>query len=258
MVKIQEVYDYLDSIAPFEGQADFDNSGFLVGDINRYVKHIGLVLDITKQTLKEAVSLDVDLIITHHPVIFNPQKSFLAGDLGFELAASGIATIATHTSLDAADGGVNDVLAELLEVKKTEPLPSEDFPQGLLRVGFVDPMSATQLAEHIGEKLYTHVKYFDAGREIETLAICGGSGGSMMQDVLQAGVDAFLVGEISHQHFLDAANKSLSVFAAGHFETESPAMEVLARKLQSRFPETSISVLQQDSPTEIFVPEALR
>ncbi len=155
MVKIQEVYDYLDSIAPFSSQADFDNSGFLVGDINRYVNHIGLVLDVTKQTLAEAVSLGVDLIITHHPVIFNSQKSFLAGDLGFELAASGIACIGAHTSLDAAAGGVNDVLAEILEIKKVEALPTESYPNGLLRVGFIDIMTARDFAEHIGNKLFS-------------------------------------------------------------------------------------------------------
>ena len=258
MVKIQEVYDYLDSIAPFSSQADFDNSGFLVGDINRYINHIGLVLDVTKQTLAEAVSLGVDLIITHHPVIFNAQKSFLAGNLGYELAASGIACIGAHTSLDAASGGVNDVLVEILELKKVEALPTETYPNGLIRVGFIDPMIARDFAEHIGNKLFSDVRYYDAGKMIETVAVCGGGAGSLVDEVIEAGVDAFVMGEVDYHHFLNAANNSVSMFAAGHFETENPIIEVLAKKIALQFPGTDVSVLQQDLPVDIFVPDFLR
>ncbi|NLX92893.1 MAG: hypothetical protein GXZ02_03345 [Clostridiales bacterium] len=129
MVKIKEVYDFIDSFAPFSTQADFDNSGFLVGDINRYIRHVGVVLDVTQQTLAAARHLGVDLIITHHPVIFDATRSFTAGNMAFELAAAGIAAISAHTSLDCAAGGVNDVLAGLLEIEKTEPSPPPITPQ---------------------------------------------------------------------------------------------------------------------------------
>ena len=258
MVKIKEIYDFIDSFAPFSTQADFDNSGFLVGDINRYIRHVGVVLDVTRQTLAFARHLGVDLIVTHHPVIFDATRRFTAGSMGFELAAAGIAAISAHTSLDCASGGVNDVLAELLEIKKNEPFPTEEYPTGLLRVGFLKQESAEQLAEHVGEKLFTDLKYCDGGKEIETVAVCGGNGGSFVDEVIDAGIDAYITGEVSYHHFLTAANNGMTLIAAGHFETENPIVQVLADQIKARFADIQVSVLEQELPLEIYVPDLLR
>ncbi len=258
MVKIKEVYDFIDSFAPFSTQADFDNSGFLVGDINRYIRHVGLVLDVTRQTLAAARHLGVDLIITHHPVLFDATRRFTAGDMAFELAAAGIAAISAHTSLDCAAGGVNDVLAGLLEIEKVEPFPTAEYPAGVLRVGFLKQESAEELAEYVGQKLFTDVKYCDGGKEIETVAICGGSGGSLVEEVIDAGIDAYITGEVSYHHFLTAVDNGLTVIAAGHFETENPIVQVLADRIKTRFADIQVSVLEQDIPIDIYIPDLLR
>ena len=258
MVKIKDVYDFIDSFAPFSTQADFDNSGFLVGDINRYIRHVGVVLDVTQQTLAAARHLGVDLIITHHPVIFDATRSFTAGNMGFELAAAGIAAISAHTSLDCAPGGVNDVLADMLDIEKTEPFPTAEYPAGVLRVGFLKQDSAEDLAEYVGNKLCTDVKYCDGGKKIETVAVCGGNGSSLVAEVMEAGIDAYITGEVSYHHFLAAADIGLTIIAAGHFETENPIVQVLANQIKHRFEDIQVSVLEQDIPVDVYIPDLLR
>lgn len=258
MVKIKDIYDYIDAIAPFSNQAEYDNSGFLVGDIQRHVRHIGVALDITPQTLLIAKRIGADMIVSHHPVIFEPRKSFQAGDMAYELASAGIAALCAHTSLDCAEGGVNDVLAELLDIEKPEPFPTAECPAGMVRAGFLPMSGAEELAEHVGKMLCAAVRYYDGGRSIETVAVCGGAGGSCLQEVIDAGIDAFITGDASHHHFLTAAQRGLTLIAAGHFETENPIVPVLAEKLRQNFPGLEVSVIEQELPVETYYPEILR
>ena len=258
MVKIKDIYDYIDSIAPFSLQAAYDNSGFIVGDINRNVRRVGIALDITGQTLLIAKRLGVDLIVSHHPVLFEPQKSFQSGDMAFELASAGIAALCAHTSLDCAAGGVNDILAELLDIEKPEPFPTAEFPAGMVRTGFLHMDSGEELAAHTGKMLCAPVRYCDGGRSIETVAVCGGAGGSCLKEVIDAGIDAFITGDASHHHFLMAAQCGLTLIAAGHFETENPVVPVLAEKLRLTFPDIEFSVIEQELPVETYYPDILR
>ena len=115
MAKVKDFYGYLNSIAPFETQEDWDNSGMLVGDMDAEVKKVAVVLDITHEEIKKAKAIGADLIISHHPVIFNPIKSVTRGSVPYELVASSINALCCHTPLDIADGGTNDSLAELFE-----------------------------------------------------------------------------------------------------------------------------------------------
>ncbi len=258
MVKIKDIYDFVDTIAPFSNQAEYDNSGFLVGDLQRYVRHIGVVLDITPQTLLIAKRIGVEMIVSHHPVIFEPRKSFQAGDMAYELASAGIAALCAHTSLDCAEGGVNDVLAELLLMEKIEPFPTAEFPAGMVRVGFLPKNNAEELAAYAAKMLCTAVRYCDGGRSIDTVAVCGGAGGSCLEDVINAGIDAFITGDASHHHFLNAAQGGLTLIAAGHFETENPIVPVLAEKLKQNFSGLEVTVIEQDTPIETYYPEILR
>ena len=122
MRTVRDFYDYLDTIAPFSTQESWDNSGLLVGGFDRTVDRVAVVLDLNEETLNQAISLEVDLIITHHPVIFRAQKNFLDNSPAYRLAENGISVIATHTPFDRAEGGVNDVLAECSESKLNQRL----------------------------------------------------------------------------------------------------------------------------------------
>ncbi len=240
MAKVKDFYGYLNSIAPFETQEDWDNSGMLVGDMDAEVKKVAVVLDITHEEIKKAKAIGADLIISHHPVIFNPIKSVTRGSVPYELVASSINALCCHTPLDIADGGTNDSLAELfgIEVTRTE--------DPILRLGTVEPTTAENLAGKIAKTLNTKVRYADAGRKIEKIAICTGAGCSLIEAAGE--IDAFITGDASHHNFLDCIQAGITLIAAGHYETEIVVVPVLVKKLQAHFPDIEIIDIKQENP----------
>ena len=240
MAKVKDFYGYLNSIAPFETQEDWDNSGMLVGDMDAEVKKVAVVLDITHEEIKKAKAIGADLIISHHPVIFNPIKSVTKGSVPYELVASSINALCCHTPLDIADGGTNDSLAELLGIEVTR---TED---PILRLGTVEPTTAENLAGKIEKTLNTKVRYADAGRKIEKIAICTGAGCSLIEAAGE--IDAFITGDASHHNFLDCIQAGITLIAAGHYETEIVVVPVLVKKLQAQFPDIEIIDIKQENP----------
>ncbi len=240
MAKVKDFYGYLNSIAPFETQEDWDNSGMLVGDMDAEVKKVAVVLDITHEEIKKAKAIGADLIISHHPVIFNPIKSVTKGSVPYELVASSINALCCHTPLDIADGGTNDSLAELLGIEVTR---TED---PILRLGTVEPTTAENLAGKIAKTLNTKVRYADAGRKIEKIAICTGTGCSLIEAAGE--IDAFITGDASHHNFLDCIQAGITLIAAGHYETEIVVVPVLVKKLQAQFPDIEIIDIKQENP----------
>ena len=240
MAKVKDFYGYLNSIAPFETQEDWDNSGMLVGDMDAEVKKVAVVLDITHEEIKKAKAIGADLIISHHPVIFNPIKSVTRGSVPYELVASSINALCCHTPLDIADGGTNDSLAKLLGIEVTR---TED---PILRFGTVEPTTAENLAGKIAKTLNTKVRYADAGRKIEKIAICTGAGCSLIEAAGE--IDAFITGDASHHNFLDCIQAGITLIAAGHYETEIVVVPVLVKKLQAQFPDIEIIDIKQENP----------
>lgn len=240
MAKVKDFYGYLNSIAPFETQEDWDNSGMLVGDMDAEVKKAAVVLDITHEEIKKAKAIGADLIISHHPVIFSPVKSVTKGSVPYELVASSINALCCHTPLDIADGGTNDSLAKLLGIEVTR---AED---PILRLGTVEPTTAENLAGKIAKTLNTKVRYADAGRKIEKIAICTGAGCSLIEAAGE--IDAFITGDASHHNFLDCIQAGITLIAAGHYETEIVVVPVLVKKLQTQFPDIEIIDIKQENP----------
>ena len=246
MTTVRDVYDFLDTLAPFSTQLSFDNSGLLVGDADAFVRHIGVCLDVTPATIDEASEAGVDLMVTHHPVLFKPRKKLVASDPAYLLVQRGIHAIATHTCFDIASGGVNDVLCSLLSLSRVEAVTLPSSPATLVRVGFLpEKMRAVELAAYAAEALSARVRWCDGGKAIETLAVCGGAGGDLVEDISSIGVDALLTGDAGYHDFLDAEQLGLTLIAAGHFETENPAMPALCRALREHFPQLDVTLLHQ-------------
>lgn len=250
MVCANDVFQFINTLAPFETQEKWDNSGFLVGDTDKPCKKIALCLDITSQMIEQAKALDCDLIISHHPVIFSKTGSFLKDDLPFKLAISGISAICAHTCLDIAQGGVNDVLAELLELEEINAVCMDGVV--MPRAGKLKkPMSTKVFAEFVKEKLGCQaVRYNNIAKQINTVVLCGGSGGSFMPDVIAGKYDAFVTGDAGHHNFLDATEKGLVLIAAGHFETENPVMRAVEKALNEKFPDIGTVLLVQPAPID--------
>lgn len=144
----------MESIAPTELAQDWDNVGLLAGDPSMPVRRVLLCIDLTAAVVDEAAGSKIDLVLAYHPPIFKPVSTLRADSPGpeaaiFQCIARGIAVYATHTALDAADGGTNDVLAALCGIKTTEPVEYVDEPTASEHklVVFVPPQEVGQVGE---------------------------------------------------------------------------------------------------------------
>ena len=250
MITVKDIVDFVNTLAPFDTKAEWDNCGLLVGDASQTVKKVGFCLDLTAQTLREARENGVDLIVTHHPVIFKAQKSFLSGSLVFELAKSGISAVCAHTCYDMAQGGVNDVLAEILGLRDVEPLSDGECVKPLLRIGNIEETDGESFAKYVAKKLHATVGLCDSGKKISKVAVCSGAGGDLWECAYQADADAFVTGEARHNEMLDAVKAGITMITAGHFETENPAMPALMKRVAQQFPNIETLILKQDSPVK--------
>lgn len=248
MIAVKDISEYINEFAPYDTKCEWDNCGILAGDKNDTVRKAGFALDLTAQTLENAKKAGVNLIVTHHPVIFKAQKTFLKGNPVFELAKSGINAISAHTCFDCADGGVNDVLCEILSLGNIKKIGSAECVLPMARLGEIDETDPEIFAKEVAKKLKTTVRFVDGGKKIKSVAVCGGAGMSFLDEVIAAGADAYVTGDISHHEMLDAKEKDITVVAAGHFETEYPAMAALEKKIKKRFPELETVLLSQSNP----------
>lgn len=250
MIKVKDISDYIDEIAPYNTKCEWDNCGILIGDSDAEVKKIAFALDLTEETLYKAENFGADLIITHHPVIFRPQASFTKGNIAYETAVRGINVISAHTCFDCARGGVNDVLCELLDIKNTEGVPSNESELPMARIGDISPLKSEDFAAFVADKLKTVCRVADCGKIINKVAVCGGSGMDFFENAVKIGVDAFVTGDVSHHHFLRAIECGVTLIAAGHFETEFPSMARLMDLISNEFPELEYLVINQSNPVK--------
>ena len=119
MITVNDIYKAVDKIAPFRYAEKWDNSGLLIGDKNSICKKVVLCLDITERIVNRAVDLGADVIISHHPIIFNSLKNISSDSIYAKLIKNNISAICAHTNLDMAKGGINDIIAQMLNVKIT-------------------------------------------------------------------------------------------------------------------------------------------
>ena len=232
-MKVSNIYSIINKMAPSELALSFDNVGVLLGDPEAEVKKAVVALDCTPATVEKAVKEQAELIITHHPVIFEPLKSVVKseGNVVFSCLANSISVISIHTNLDVAVGGVNDCLAERLELCDIESVTDEEgfsFRKGSLKA----EMSANELAEYVKSRLGGNVRYTDGGKKVKTVCVCGGSGSSELSLAMNF-ADAFITGEVKHNIFIEAASKGYTLIEAGHFHTENVVIEPLTKKLNN-------------------------
>lgn len=254
MTLVKNIFEFIDRFAPFCTAMDFDNAGLLVGSGENEVKKIGVVLDITPDAVEYAAQQNIDLIISHHPVIFSPLKKLKSDGVPYLLAKNNMSAICAHTNLDCARGGVNDVLAHRLELYDITSFSDGEFPHlpPIGRVGTLPrPMDCREFAAYVKEKLHTDgVEYVEGKNIINRVAVCGGSGGSMLCDVLKTDADAYVTGEAKHHELLYAKNEDFTLVVAGHFETENPVEAELAKFISLEFPNVEVFVIPQNSPVK--------
>lgn len=236
MPNIEQIEKYLEQLAPLNTAEAWDNVGLLVHACDSTDKVL-ISLDITHDAVAEAARLGCGLIISHHPVIFTPLRTIAKDDVVFELIQNNISAICMHTNLDAANGGVNYILANSLGLTSVSPLPQLGCIGSLM-----DIISCKELANYCEKQLSAHIKYVDTRQSIFRVALVGGSGGEFIDDAVSAGADCFITGEASYHDAQKAKALGISLIVAGHFATENIVCEALCKKLQKEFTNTQFIV----------------
>ena len=243
MTTVGQIYDYIDSFAPFRNQDSFDNSGLCVGSREQEVGRVLLALDATNRVVDEAKERGCQLILTHHPVIFHPMKQLELSCPAARALSYGIACLGCHTSLDSAPYGVSDMMIDLLGFENLHITPYIDrsdtvtgAPVGYGAMARCPKTSPCELARLAGEKFKTaSLRWIDGGKDIEVVACGSGACSEILHDAQQKGAQALITADVKLDVFLEAERIGMTLIDAGHYETEVIALPYLADKLSEEF-----------------------
>lgn len=252
MLKVRDIINEMNAIAPISLMQKGDNSGLLVGSHDDKAEKVIAALDITNEVVEEAKSRGADVIISHHPVIFSPLYSLTDKNPACRAAKYGIACICYHSPLDLVKGGMNEIIYDILKGPFSLKTP-ECFlePVGELGYGLVcelekeiEPEKAAYLLkEGFGCRF---VRYSRGGRNIKKLAYCSGSGGGMLEEAIRLGADALITGDVKHDRMITAWNEGVTLFDCGHYHTEKIILPYLKKRFSEDLPQVSFEIAKAD------------
>lgn len=250
---IREWIEAWEKRVPTRLQEDWDNSGLQAGRIDKELRGLVFSLDVTQEAIDKAKEIGANLLVTHHPILFQGAKEISerrkATAYILDCIEQGITIYAAHTNFDRVIGGVNDILADLCGLTDVAPLeePSEAFEGhtsattppaqtsptsldgGMGRIGRVAKTSLDSFADSLKEALSLDhlIVYGDGNKEISKVATMGGSGASYADLARDKGCDLLVTGDVKYHDAVDAVEAGLSLIDLGHYESEQPAAETM-------------------------------
>lgn len=245
MYKVKEIAEAIEKLAPKEIAESWDNVGLMVGDYEQEVERVYICLDVTSENIRRAVECGADMIISHHPLIFSPLKRVVEDDVSGSiirtLIKKDISVYSAHTNLDKADGGMNDVLAEKLGLENIRHFTNEECEDrdNIGRIGVLD--SPAELADFVSLVRSIlgcrSIRYVGAPmEEVNTVAVCSGSGGDGIYTAYRAGADVYVTSDVRHHEAQLAFELGINLVDAGHFETENIVCEFMREYISECFP----------------------
>ena len=270
MTAISEITHFLSEFAPLTLAEAWDNVGLLIGDAQHPVRRILTCLTVTPDVVAEAVALQVDLIVSHHPLLFKPVQRLVASDpqgaLLLSLIGAEIAVYSPHTAFDSASAGINQQLAKQFGLLDVHPLRVKPNPVNSLsslaevecgagRCGDLpQPCTLDELCQST-KRVLNIPRLQRVGQPAATmrrLGIACGAAAEFIPDALAAGCDALLTGEARFHDCLRARDSGLALILPGHYATERPAVESLAEVLQSQFANLTVTAsVREHDPVQI-------
>jgi dinuclear metal center YbgI/SA1388 family protein len=247
-MKYIDVVSLLRRLAPEDTALEGDPVGMLIEPGADQLRSAIVCLDATEHVAHTAIEEGAGLIVAHHPLIYNPLKRLERSDpissIAMTLVQNGIGLYAMHTNWDAADGGINDTLAELVGINRPSRLQGNAETR-IVRIGDLDKaMKPLDFLAGLKDRLQcagTSALRFalpaGADKPVRTICVCGGAGASLTSEAIKAGADAYVTADVRHHEFIDAAARGLLLIDAGHEATEAPGMQKLARTLAAQLPE---------------------
>jgi dinuclear metal center YbgI/SA1388 family protein len=263
MLSVSDILTWLDLYAPFRFAASWDNCGLQVGSPSAPVKRILVSLDPTSGTLSEAERLECQCLVTHHPLLFRPLNAVRAdqfpGNLVISALLKDIHLIAAHTNLDVAQGGTNEKLGELLSLNSIQPLECDDSNQGADRyrgmglVGFLTQRMTFKALLDKTTKVFgtlTVRAVGDAEKPVRRIALCSGSGSSLIERAIGVGSDVFITGDIKYHDAQRALEAGMALIDIGHFASERIVVGPLAAFIRAQAASHGESLEVFESMTE--------
>jgi dinuclear metal center YbgI/SA1388 family protein len=248
-MKIREIVEHLESLAPLAYQETYDNSGMISGDPSLECTGVLVSLDCTEETVREAVEKKCNLLVSHHPLIFQPLRQIIPGTgQGRALLASikqDIALYAIHTNLDNILGGVNASIADRIGLVNREILLAQSAANPSVGSGMagdlIEPLSETELLRRLRELFSIPVIRHSPlrGKTVTRVGICGGAGGFLISNALQANCDFFISADIRYHQFFETEGKMV-VADIGHYESEQFTIDLLYRVILEKFPNFAV------------------
>lgn len=248
-VRVSDVSRFLEQFAPTHLAESWDNVGLLVGDDFQEVNKMLTCLTVTPEVVEEAIAEEAQLIVSHHPMPFRSLKRITTrdtvGTMLLRLIAHEIAVYSPHTAFDSCSQGINQQLAEGLQLSDIRPLlPREDDPR--LGTGRFGKTADGTLLEEIAAKAKeltgaSQIKIVGpAEGEIATVAVGCGSAGEFLTAVIEKEIDCLILGETSFHTCLEAQAQQVGLILVGHYASERFAVEKLAAILAEAFPRLQI------------------
>ena len=255
--RIKDVINVIEDFAPLSIQESWDNSGLCIGSPESEVSSVLLGLDCTEQLVDEAIACGADLIVTHHPLIFSGLKKISpedpTGAAVFKAISNGISIYAAHTNADKVISGVSGAMADRLGLADVSVLDEDGDGTGLGVVGNLpEPMGAEDMIALVKEKFALKMMRSSRplGQKISRVAVCGGSGGSLIGAARRSGAQLYISGDISYHNFFTP--EGFMIMDIGHYESEIEIVDILFSLLRKNFPTFAVRITQNIYSNPIF------
>lgn len=247
-IKARDVAEEIEKFAPLSTQAEWDNSGFTVGSPEGLVSKVLVALNCSLEVVREAVEKGCDMIVTHHPLIVHrPCLSILEGDVRSDTIMlairSGITVYSSHTPLDKAVGGLNDIMAQRLGLKDVAVLGADGFS----RMGVLSRPVGSEAFIGKVKKAFgaTDVRCSEPLKgKIGKVAVSSGGGQGAISDAVASGAQALVTGDVTHHNFY--CPDGFMVVDVGHHFSELPSMDLLKSIIQKKFPKFAVLLSEAD------------
>lgn len=273
VTRLRNVLNFVEERWPASGAESWDSVGLVSGALDAEVDRILLAVDATHLTVQEAVDTSADLLFVHHPLLLRGVTSVAEttakGSLLARLIRADCALVAAHTNADVVETGTSAALALALGLEDTTPIvPSSTHPgRGLGRVGVLrEPTTLGALARKLAGILPATATGIRAAgsyeRIVETVALCGGAGDSLLDDAAVIGADVYITSDLRHHPASEALEATLArgsgpaLIDTSHWASEWLWLEYAAREFQSEFPQLQVEVSElRTDPWDFAIPQ---
>ena len=256
-MKVKDIIEVIEEFAPLSLQEGWDNSGLCIGSPEDPVTSVLFGLDCAPELVDEAVACGADMIVTHHPLIFSGLKKISpdnkVGEAVIKAIKAGISIYAAHTSADKVIAGVSGAMAARLGLENVRILDEDGDGTGLGVVGDLPrPLTSDEAVALVKERFGLEMMKTSRPLEgmISRVAMCGGSGGSLIGAAMKSGAQLYISGDISYHNFFTA--DGFMIMDIGHYESEIEIVDILFSLIKKKFPTFAVRITQNIYSNPIF------